>query len=53
MTEETLTIIRKEKPNSYEFGPASNRFTLVFNTVSDLIAQHKELKEAGFITDDD
>jgi len=42
------TIINKtERPNSYEFGKAGNRFKLYFEDAWDLKQQLKNLEEAG------
>ena len=38
-------ISRSEKPNSYEFGKAGNRFKLYFDTPEDLQAQIQKLRE--------
>ncbi len=40
-------IQRSEKPNSYEFGKAGNRFKLYFDNPEDLLAQITKLKELG------
>jgi len=48
MSEPNLTITRQERPNSYEFGKAANRFKLYFETAEDLQKQLIELKEKGF-----
>ena len=51
---ESQTILNKtEKPNSYEFGKAGNRFKLYFDTAEDLKAQMKQLKEFELILDED
>lgn len=44
----SLTIAKTEKPNSYEFGSAGNRFKLYFETADDLLIQVKKLRELGF-----
>ena len=50
MTSETTTVVSKtEKPNSYEFGKAGNRFKLFFETPADLDKQIKELKDLNLI----
>jgi predicted dienelactone hydrolase len=48
--EETKTYLieKREKANSYEFGKASNRFKLFFDTAEDLKALIDSLKEQGF-----
>ena len=43
--EEQVIINKTEKPNSYEFGKAGNRFKVYFNTAEDLNDQIKRLKE--------
>ena len=43
--EEQIIINKTEKPNSYEFGKAGNRFKLYFNTAEDLRDQIERLKE--------
>ena len=45
-TTTTITINKSEKPNSYEFGKAGNRFKLYFDTpleLRNLIAELNEL----------
>jgi len=41
-------IFRTEKPNSYEFGRAGDRFKIFFNTPEDLRNQLNELIAMGF-----
>ena len=48
--EEQVVINKTEKPNSYEFGKAGNRFKLYFNTVKALKAQLDELETTGLYT---
>jgi hypothetical protein len=49
MTEQNQMVITKqERPNSYEFGKAGNRFKLYFEDAKDLVKKIKELKECGF-----
>ncbi len=43
----TTTIIKTERPNSYEFGKAGNRFKLFFDSAEDLKKQIEKLKELG------
>ena len=43
-----VTIIRRERANSYEFGKAGNRFKIYFEDVQDLQAKVKEIQDAGF-----
>lgn len=40
-------LIRKERPNSAEFGKAGNRIKLYFDTAEDLESQKRALEEAG------
>ncbi len=40
-------INRTEKPNSYEFGKAGDRFKLYFDSTKELLDQLEELKKAG------
>ncbi|MGQ4876857.1 MAG: hypothetical protein ACP6IY_22555 [Promethearchaeia archaeon] len=42
-----IIINKTEKPNSYEFGKAGNRFKLYFEDIKDLENQIKQLKEKG------
>ncbi len=47
-TQRSSVILNKtEKPNSYEFGKAGNRFKLYFDTVENLNSQLKELESTG------
>lgn len=43
----SVVLNKTEKPNSYEFGKAGNRFKLYFDTVENLKLQLKELETAG------
>lgn len=43
--EEVININRNERPNSYEFGKAGNRFKLYFDTAEDLQKQIKDLED--------
>lgn len=47
--EEQLIINRNEKPNSYEFGKASNRWKLYFNDAEELKKLMDNLVKQGFI----
>lgn len=49
---EKVSIIRQEKPNSYEFGKSVNRHKIYYAEVSELQAILKALKEAK-LTDDE
>lgn len=55
---ERVKLIRKEvlnkteKPNSYEFGKAGNRFKLYFENAEDLQKQITKLKERGIYSED-
>jgi len=40
-------IIDKQKPNSYEFGKASNRHKVYYNTIEELTEHIQNLKNAG------
>ena len=42
-----------EKPNSFEFGKAGNRFKLYFDTAEDLNNQIKELKKLGLYKEEE
>ena len=42
-----------EKPNTYEFGKAGNRFKLHFNDAKDLKDQMEELRKLGLIEEFD
>lgn len=44
-----VIINKSEKPNSYEFGKAGQRFKLYFDDVEDLDKQMKSLKALGLI----
>ena len=48
MTEEQIVRTIVEKPNSYEFGNAQNRFKLYFNEAVDLLQKVKDLRAQGF-----
>ncbi len=52
MESHTITN-RTEKPNSYEFGKAGNRFKLYFDTASDLSVKINQLKSAGILEDEE
>jgi len=43
----SVVINKMEKPNSYEFGKAGNRFKLYFDTVEELKLRLKELEDSG------
>lgn len=47
--EEQLVINRNEKPNSYEFGKAQNRWKLYFNDASELKKLMDDLVKNGFV----
>lgn len=47
--EEQTIINRNEKPNSYEFGKASNRWKLYFNTAEELKTLIDDLVAKGFV----
>lgn len=44
----TRVITKKEKPSSYEFGKAGNRWKLYFEDAKDLKKQIDDLKAQGF-----
>jgi polyhydroxyalkanoate synthesis regulator phasin len=46
---EQTIINRNEKPNSYEFGKASNRWKLYFNDAEELKKLIDDLVKKGFI----
>ena len=49
--EENITITRVEKPNSYEFGKAGNRFKIYFADAEDLKKEIDSLRALGFPVD--
>jgi len=51
--EQQIITNRTERPSSYEFGKAGNRFKLYFDTAEDLDNQIKQLKEKGLYKEDD
>lgn len=50
---DTITYSKTIKPNSYEFGKAGNRFKVYFEDAADLKKMIDELKELGFMTDEE
>ena len=48
----TIELHRTDKPNSYEFGKAGNRFKLYFNTPEELQAEIAKLRELGLYYED-
>jgi len=52
--EENISIVmnKTEKPNSYEFGKASNRFKIYFGETKELKTKMEELKEIGIFYDE-
>lgn len=48
-----VTLLKTERPNSYEFGKAGNRFKLYFDTPEHLDKQIKELQELGLYTSEE
>ena len=50
--EEQIVINKTEKPNSYEFGKAGNRFKLYFDTAEDLKLQIDNLIRQGLYLDE-
>ena len=51
--EEQIVRTINDRPNSYEFGKAGNRFKLYFNDAADLQKQIKELKDTGLYKEDE
>jgi len=51
--EEQIVKNVTEKPNSYEFGKAGNRFKVYFKDTEDLKNQLKNLVEAGLAIEED
>lgn len=49
--EKTETKITHDKPNSYEFGPASARHKFFFNKVEELDEYIKAVKKLGLWTE--
>ncbi len=47
----SITLTRVEKPSSYEFGRAGNRFKLYFNTPEELKAEITKLTELGLYSE--
>lgn len=50
---EQIIINKTEKPNSYEFGKAGNRFKLYFDDGDDLLKQINNLKKLGLYKDEE
>lgn len=48
-----LVINKTEKPNSYEFGKAGNRFKIYYSDSEDLQGQLNKLVEAGLAVEGD
>ena len=53
MEEEKIQKIINEKPNSYEFGKAGNRFKLYFNTAEDLKKEIQTLVTIGLLSEEE
>ena len=51
--EEQVVMNKTERPSSYEFGKAGNRFKIYFKDVADLNNQLKGLVEAGLAIEED
>ena len=47
-----IHLNRTERPNSYEFGKAGNRFKLYFDKPAELVSQIEALKELGLYQDE-
>ncbi len=45
----STTIVKTERPNSYECGKAGNRFKIYFDSADDLLQQLNALTEKGFV----
>lgn len=48
MTEQSVILNKTERPNSYEFGSAGNRFKIYFDTSAELTRLVKDLRDDGF-----
>lgn len=46
---ENLQIIKNDKPHSYEFGKASARHKIYYNSVDELILHIEKLKNLGLV----
>jgi len=48
------TIVKNmtEKPHSYEIGSSGNRHKIYYDEIAELIVHMKELKEAGFLDEE-
>lgn len=53
MEEKQIIINKTEKPSSYEFGKAGNRFKVYYDTPEDLQAHINKLKELGLYKEDE
>ena len=51
--EEQIITNKTERPSSYEFGKAGNRFKIYFKDTADLQNQLKSLVEAGLANEED
>ena len=49
---EQVILNKTERPNSYEFGKAGNRFKIYFDKPSELKDLVDDLREQGFLVDD-
>ena len=52
MAESQVIINKTERPSSYEFGKAGNRFKIYFEDAADLKSQIEELKAMGLYKDE-
>ena len=50
--EQNVTISKTERPNSYEFGKAGNRFKIYFEDAFDLEKQLNALRQLGLFEDE-
>jgi len=51
--DEQIVINKSERPNSYEFGKAGNRFKLYFEDATDLKIQVESLKAVGLYKEEE
>lgn len=53
MNTETIQKVVTDKPSSFEFGRAGNRFKIYFNTPEDLKKEIQSLETIGLISSED
>lgn len=51
--EDQVIIKKTEKPNSYEFGKASNRFKIYYDEVAELKTHLEKLKNCGLYSEEE